>query len=66
VTVFPWLVALLFLGLVAMLLVEASTATRRLARHERPLLARPSSRWVLLLLLVELVVVSAWVCFRPL
>jgi hypothetical protein len=66
-TLFPWLAVVILLALLAALLVEVGGATGRARRRERPLLARPGARMVLLVLLAELALLVAWTLLgRPL
>jgi hypothetical protein len=67
VTLFPWLALVVLLTLLAALLVVSSAAAARAGRRERPLVARPGARLVLLILLAELALLVIWALLgRPL
>jgi hypothetical protein len=65
-TVFPWLVLILVLLLVAELIMITPGALRGMVAERRLRVVRPTIRTVMILTAVELVIVLAWGLFlRP-
>jgi hypothetical protein len=66
VTLFPWIVLILVLVLLAGLVVDTPGALRGLVSERRLRFARPAVRAVVAVTLVELVIVLLWGLFlRP-
>jgi hypothetical protein len=65
-TLFPWLVLVALLVILAELLLIAPAVATRAVRRRRPLLSRPRARVVVVVVLVELAALALWtLVWRP-